>query len=153
MLARYSNLSTGAMTNRLDRLEAAGLVRRLADPDDRRSIQVELTAEGRKAWEATVDAQARKEYGEAGAFMRELALPGTDPEGVAVANGSGKVYVADAKGRRLLRVGSRLDKIEAVASLPAGAGGVDATGADAATAGVVATGVAATGVTTTGVVT
>lgn len=60
-LARHADLSTGAMTNRLDRLEQAGLVRRLPDPDDRRSIQVELTEAGHRAWEESVDAQARKE--------------------------------------------------------------------------------------------
>ncbi len=40
-------LSTGAMTNRLDRLEAAGLVRRRPDPDDRRAVLVELTRRAR----------------------------------------------------------------------------------------------------------
>src|SRR5918999_1368978 len=42
-LAEREGLSTGAMTNRLDRLQEAGLVRRLPNPDDRRAIQVELT--------------------------------------------------------------------------------------------------------------
>ena len=41
-------LSSGAMTNRLDRLEGMGLVRRLADPTDRRGRLVELTAKGRR---------------------------------------------------------------------------------------------------------
>src|SRR2546421_1156268 len=41
-LARLMELSSGAMTNRLDRLEQAGLLRRLPDPSDRRGIQVEL---------------------------------------------------------------------------------------------------------------
>ena len=41
-------LSSGAMTNRLDRLEAVGLVRRLADPNDRRGRLVELTVKGRE---------------------------------------------------------------------------------------------------------
>jgi DNA-binding MarR family transcriptional regulator len=49
------------MTNRLDRLEAAGLVRRLPDPDDRRAIQVELTDQGHRAWEDSVGVQAAKE--------------------------------------------------------------------------------------------
>jgi DNA-binding MarR family transcriptional regulator len=41
-------LSSGAMTNRLDRLEEMGLVRRLADPNDRRGRLVELTVKGRE---------------------------------------------------------------------------------------------------------
>lgn len=39
-------ISTGAMTNRLDRLEARGLVRREPHPSDRRALQVALTSEG-----------------------------------------------------------------------------------------------------------
>ena len=39
-------LSSGAMTNRIDRLEKAGLVIRLRDPDDRRSVTVQLTDQG-----------------------------------------------------------------------------------------------------------
>ncbi len=46
-LARESELSTGAMTNRIDRLEERGLVRREADPSDRRSIIICLTPSGR----------------------------------------------------------------------------------------------------------
>jgi DNA-binding MarR family transcriptional regulator len=60
-LARQGDLSTGAMTNRLDRLEQAGLVTRVPDPDDRRSVQVELTAAGHEAWQNSVGVQARKE--------------------------------------------------------------------------------------------
>ena len=36
------------MTNRLDRLENAGLVKRLPDPDDRRGVLVGLTKAGRE---------------------------------------------------------------------------------------------------------
>ena len=39
-------LSSGAMTNRIDRLEKAGLVTRLRDPNDRRSVTVQLTNKG-----------------------------------------------------------------------------------------------------------
>src|SRR5439155_25469058 len=60
-LAEHAELSSGAMTNRLDRLEEAGLVRRLRDPDDRRGIQVELTPAGRKAYEQATTTQAAKE--------------------------------------------------------------------------------------------
>ncbi|NJP94115.1 MarR family transcriptional regulator [Nonomuraea sp. FMUSA5-5] len=39
-------MSRAGMTNRLDRLEAAGLVERSLDPADRRSFRVRLTEEG-----------------------------------------------------------------------------------------------------------
>ena len=60
-LAKWAELSSGAMTTRLDRLEEAGLVHRVPDPDDRRGVLVELTDAGRKAWEESVSAQAEKE--------------------------------------------------------------------------------------------
>ncbi|MEV0249902.1 MarR family transcriptional regulator [Nocardia sp. NPDC050712] len=39
--------TSGAITNRVDRLSARGLVTRAADPNDRRAIRVQLTPEGR----------------------------------------------------------------------------------------------------------
>ena len=47
-LARETGLSSGAMTNRIDRLEKRGLVRRKPDPNDRRGVNVSLTAKGRE---------------------------------------------------------------------------------------------------------
>ncbi|MDR1186657.1 MAG: MarR family winged helix-turn-helix transcriptional regulator [Bifidobacteriaceae bacterium] len=41
-------LSTGAMTNRLNRIEAAGLIERHEDPNDRRMVRVRLTETGRQ---------------------------------------------------------------------------------------------------------
>ncbi len=41
-------LTSGGMTNRLDRLEKAGWIERKADPSDRRGVIVGLTAKGRK---------------------------------------------------------------------------------------------------------
>ena len=60
-LAKRMELSSGAMTNRLDRLEQADLIRRLPDPEDRRSVVVELTADGKRVYEEAVGVQARKE--------------------------------------------------------------------------------------------
>ena len=60
-LAEQAGLSSGAMTSRLDKLEAAGLVRRLPDPNDRRALRVELTQVGHETWERSANAQAVKE--------------------------------------------------------------------------------------------
>ena len=60
-LAKIVELSSGAMTNRLDQLEQAGLVKRVRDPDDRRGVLVEPTEQGRKLWEEAIGVQARKE--------------------------------------------------------------------------------------------
>jgi DNA-binding MarR family transcriptional regulator len=60
-LADACECSSGAMTNRLDRMEEEGLVRRLRDPDDRRGVLVELTAKGRKVWNESTGAEAQKE--------------------------------------------------------------------------------------------
>tara|TARA_R110002049_G_scaffold54869_24_gene152431 strand:+ start:812 stop:1399 length:588 start_codon:yes stop_codon:yes gene_type:complete len=45
-LARETDLSSGAMTNRIDRLEQRGFVKRVADLADRRGVNVSLTPEG-----------------------------------------------------------------------------------------------------------
>ena len=62
-LAMDLRLSSGALTNRLDRLEAAGLIRRLPDPNDRRGTIVEPTELGNSLWDKTVGAAARRELG------------------------------------------------------------------------------------------
>src|SRR6266511_3008142 len=46
-LAEATDLSPGAMTTVLDRLERAGLAHRLADPDDRRRVLVDITPDAR----------------------------------------------------------------------------------------------------------
>lgn len=53
--------SSGAMTNRLDRLESAGLIRRVPDPDDRRGVLVELTPAGAALAEETAEAHLANE--------------------------------------------------------------------------------------------
>jgi DNA-binding MarR family transcriptional regulator len=46
-LLRATLVTSGTMTNRIDRLEQAGLVRRDPDPQDKRGVLVTLTAAGR----------------------------------------------------------------------------------------------------------
>jgi DNA-binding MarR family transcriptional regulator len=60
-LAANADLSSGAMTNRIDQLEQAGLVERKPDPNDRRGIQVSATQKGLDTWIAAFAAQAEKE--------------------------------------------------------------------------------------------
>lgn len=48
-IARSSGLTTGAITGVIDRLERAGLVRREADPQDRRKVHVRVTPKARSA--------------------------------------------------------------------------------------------------------
>jgi DNA-binding MarR family transcriptional regulator len=60
-LSAKLELSSGAMTNRIDQLEHAGYVRRMPDPADRRGVRVELTEEGNRAWTESTNAQAMKE--------------------------------------------------------------------------------------------
>lgn len=67
-LARWLDLSSGAMTSRLDRMERAGLVRRLPDPEDRRALQIELTEAGWQLWQDSVAVQGEKEALVAGAL-------------------------------------------------------------------------------------
>jgi DNA-binding MarR family transcriptional regulator len=47
-LLRATLVTSGTMTNRIDRLADAGLVRRLPDPQDRRGVLVTLTAHGQR---------------------------------------------------------------------------------------------------------
>ena len=54
-------LSSGAMTNRLDGLERAGLVARESDPQDRRGVLVRLTDRGRTLIDEAVQAGGREE--------------------------------------------------------------------------------------------
>jgi DNA-binding MarR family transcriptional regulator len=46
-LLRATLVTSGTMTNRIDRLEQAGLVRRDPDPQDKRGVLITLTAAGR----------------------------------------------------------------------------------------------------------
>lgn len=60
-LYRSMMLSSGAMTNRIDRLEERGLVSREPDPDDRRGVRIRLTTEGLELIEGAVEAHVEGE--------------------------------------------------------------------------------------------
>jgi DNA-binding MarR family transcriptional regulator len=53
-LLRATLVTSGTMTNRIDRLAAAGLVRREPDPRDRRGVLVTLSGQGKAAVDAAL---------------------------------------------------------------------------------------------------
>jgi DNA-binding MarR family transcriptional regulator len=60
-LLRATLVTSGTMTNRIDRLAAARLVRRRPDPDDRRGVLVSLTDLGRERVDAAFADLLRRE--------------------------------------------------------------------------------------------
>ncbi|WP_326796309.1 MarR family transcriptional regulator [Streptomyces sp. NBC_01808] len=62
-------VTSGTMTNRIDRLAKKDLVERLPDPSDRRGVLVRLTAEGRERADAALAALLKQER----AILAELA--------------------------------------------------------------------------------
>ena len=54
-LGAQTLVTSGTMTNRIDRLEHKGYVTRRPDPDDRRGVQVELTTSGRDCVDGALD--------------------------------------------------------------------------------------------------
>jgi len=55
-LLRETLVTSGTMTNRVDRLANRGLVERYPDPEDRRGVIVRLTREGKSAVDGAFDA-------------------------------------------------------------------------------------------------
>lgn len=55
-LLRETLVTSGTMTNRVDRLTARGFVERYPDPDDRRGVIVRLTLEGKTAVDGAFEA-------------------------------------------------------------------------------------------------
>jgi DNA-binding MarR family transcriptional regulator len=76
-LARETDLSSGAMTNRIDRLTDRGFVRRRADRSDRRSVIIILTAEGQRvindAIQVRLDAARKSLHGLNATKQEQLA--------------------------------------------------------------------------------
>jgi DNA-binding MarR family transcriptional regulator len=55
-------ITSGTMTNRIDQLEKAGLVERLTNPDDRRSVLIALKPEGLALVERAVTAHVANQH-------------------------------------------------------------------------------------------
>ena len=68
-LARAADLNPGAMTRLLDKLEARGLLQRVADPNDRRALHIHLTEAGIAMW---------RDVDQCGQRVRERALRDMD---------------------------------------------------------------------------
>ncbi|MEV0090929.1 MarR family transcriptional regulator [Streptomyces sp. NPDC050738] len=60
-LLRSAMVTSGAITNRLDRLEKKGLIERIPHPEDRRAVKVRLTTEGFDLVNAAVEAHVENE--------------------------------------------------------------------------------------------
>jgi len=60
VLCAHSLVTSGTMTNRLDRLEAKGLVSREPNPEDRRGILVALSPSGRDLIDTVVPLRLKK---------------------------------------------------------------------------------------------
>lgn len=61
-LVQETLVTSGTMTNRVDRLVSKGLVERLPDPADRRGVQVRLTGPGSVAVDGAIDALLDHEH-------------------------------------------------------------------------------------------
>jgi DNA-binding MarR family transcriptional regulator len=84
-LLRETLVTSGTMTNRVDRLASRSLVERLPDPGDRRAVRVRLTAQGRRAVDGALSTllEAERallatlgpaEQGRLAALLRRLAI-------------------------------------------------------------------------------
>ncbi len=60
-LVRETLVTSGTMTNRVDRLAARGLVDRSPDPADRRGVLVELTELGKRTVDGALETLLRRE--------------------------------------------------------------------------------------------
>ena len=88
-IARETGLSTGAMTNRIDKLETRGLVVRQADKSDRRAVIVSLTSAGKRAIDDAIQLRleaakeslrglSARERNDRSSLLRKVRLTGTD---------------------------------------------------------------------------
>lgn len=87
-LAKETGLSSGAMTNRIDKLESRGFVTRTADEKDRRAVIVSLTPAGKRAIDDAIQLRldaadeslqglSARERNDLAALLRKVRLTGT----------------------------------------------------------------------------
>jgi DNA-binding MarR family transcriptional regulator len=85
-LLRATLVTSGTMTNRIDRLAADGLVERHPDPQDKRGVQVRLTAKGKDLVDDTfadlldrerelLDGLSQGDQGRLADLLRTLLVP------------------------------------------------------------------------------
>jgi DNA-binding MarR family transcriptional regulator len=90
-LAKATGLSTGAMTNRVDKLEERTLVRRQRDKSDRRGVIVSLTTTGKRtiddaiklrldAADESLRSISSKEQQQLAVLLRKVKLASSDKE-------------------------------------------------------------------------
>ena len=88
-LIQENMVTSGTMTNRLDRLEELGLITRAQDPQDGRGILVTLTKSGAKAVDTAMEdllsrereflkSLTKGEQNQLAALLRDLAIPFDD---------------------------------------------------------------------------
>ena len=88
-LAKETGLSSGAMTNRIDKLEERGLVGRKPNESDRRAVIVSLTPEGKRTIDAAIQLRldaadeslqglSARERNDLASLLRKVRLTGTE---------------------------------------------------------------------------
>jgi DNA-binding MarR family transcriptional regulator len=83
-------LSSGGMTARLDKLEAAGLINRTPDADDRRMVVIELTPKGKRV----IDAATATRFTEA-----KASLPPFEPKDMQTLEALLRRWLSSTSGR------------------------------------------------------
>ena len=89
-LIQETMVTSGTMTNRLDRLEELGLINRAPDPVDGRAIVVTLTKSGMKVVDSAMEELlsrereflnmlSKSELNQLAALLREIAIPFDSP--------------------------------------------------------------------------
>jgi DNA-binding MarR family transcriptional regulator len=84
-LAEAANVTRAAMTSRLDRLEAAGLVTRTIDAADRRRVLIRPTPQGKEMWnkyifqgiardQAALEVLSREELSQLNTLLRKVLV-------------------------------------------------------------------------------